>query len=196
MEIYQNLSLENLPNEEWRDVVGYEGLYKVSNLGRVKMLERKVLANKSIKTIKEHLIKQIKSPKGYLFVDLWTKNKNKRVGVHICVLMSFCPTNNSSLECNHINENRDDNRIENLEWLTHKENLNYGNRTQKHKQALLNHPKMSKGVILCDKKGNVIKEYPSMREVIRELHIGGKTLKDCCDGIREYKNGLTFKYKK
>ena len=64
MEIYKNLSLENLEGEVWKDIPNYEGLYQVSNLGRVKMMSRVVMANKSKRKISEHIIKQTKNPKG------------------------------------------------------------------------------------------------------------------------------------
>lgn len=196
MEIYKNLSLENLPNEEWKDVVGYEGLYQVSNLGRVKMLMRKVLANKSIKTINEHLIKQIETSKGYLYVDLWMNNTSRRLGVHRLVLLAFTDKGiNTPLEVNHINEIRKDNRLCNLEWLTHKENINYGLRTEKHKIAMRNHKSLSIPIIQYDLQGNIIKEFPSMREVVRQLHIGMDTIRDCCKGNIKNVKGFIFKYK-
>ena len=161
-----------MDNQEiWCDVKGYEGLYKVSNLGRIKMLERQVFANKSKKTIKAHILKQYENPKGYLFVDLWSKNKGKRFFTHRIVLNSFVGASKPSQECNHKNENRKDNRIENIEWLTHKANLNYGNRTKKHKDKLTNHPSLSKIVQQFTLDGVLVAEYPSCREAKRKLRI-------------------------
>lgn len=195
MEIYKNLSLKDLPNEEWRDVVGYEGLYKVSNMGRVKMLERSVPQRYGYKRIEEHLIKQILSPKNYLFVDLWRSNKNKRMSVHRLVLQAFSQQDSDRLECNHINEIRLDNRIENLEWLSHKDNLNYGTRKDKHKQILTNHPSLSKSVLQYGLDGEFIAEYPSLREAGRQLNISMCNIKDCCKGRYKKTHGFIFKYK-
>lgn len=194
-EIYKNLSLEDLPGEVWRDVVGYDNKFMVSNMGRVKMLERKVLANKSIKTIKEHILKQHVSTKGYLYVHLWSDNKKERQYVHKIVLSSFFRCKNANEECNHKNEIRTDNSLENLEWITHKENLNYGNRTRKHSESMKNHPSMSKGVIQMDMNGNFISEYPSLREAGRMLNIHMTNIKDCCKGKYKSTHGYIFKYK-
>lgn len=195
MEIYKNLNLSNLKDEIWNDVVGYEGLYQVSNLGRVKMLERKVLANKSIRIIKEHIIKQYFTTKKYLFVTLWSRNKSKQYAVHRLVLESFKGLPPQKMECNHINENRTDNRIDNLEWLTHIDNLNYGSRTTKHKKAMTNHPSMSKKVIQYDLNGVFICEYPSLREASRILGFHMSNIKECCKGRYKSTHGFIFKYK-
>lgn len=195
MEIYQNLSLEDLPNEEWRDVVGYEGLYQVSNMGRVKMLERKVLANKSIRTIKEHLIKQNFSEKKYLNICLWHKNKGKTFFVHKLVLNAFKPKESDDLECNHLNEIRTDNRIENLEWISHMDNLKYGSRAEKHRKAMTNHISMSKKVVQLSLSGDFIAEYPSLREAERVLGFPMSNIKECCKGRYKSTHGFIFKYK-
>lgn len=195
MDTYKNLSLEDLPNEVWKDVVGYEGLYQVSNLGRVKMLPRKVLANKSIKNIKEHILKQTISKKGYLYVDFWVNNKVKRFAVHRLVLSAFLGNSEISLECNHKNENRSDNRLDNLEWLTHRENLNYGNRTNKQKQKMLNHPSLSLPVIQYNMVGQYIAEYKSLREAGRVLGFSFSCIKECCKGRCKSTHGYIFKYK-
>lgn len=194
-EIYKNLSLEDLPGEVWRDVVGYENKFMVSNMGRVKMLERKVLANKSIKTIKEHILNQYVTEKGYLCVHLWSNNTKKQEFVHKLVLSSFYREKYNDEECNHKNEIRSDNKLYNLEWITHKENLNYGNRTRKHSESMKNHPSMYKGVIQMDMNGNFISEYPSLREAGRMLNIHMTNIKDCCKGKYKSTHGYIFKYK-
>lgn len=192
---YETLNLEDLPNEEWKPVSGYEGLYCVSNLGRVKMLERKVMANKSTRIIKEHIIRQIETTKGYLHVDLWAKNKHTRAAVHRLVLFAFYGEPESKKECNHKNENRKDNRVENLEWITHKENLNYGSRLERHRAAMLNHPNMSKSISQYDLNGDFIQDFSSIREAARVLGFSMCNIKDCCKGRYKQTHGYIFKYK-
>lgn len=193
-EIYKNLSLENLPNEEWRVIEDYEG-FMVSNLGRVKMLSRIVPANKSQRTIKEHILKQYETTKKYLNVHLWKDNKCRQVHVHKLVLSAFLGCKEENKECNHKNENRKDNRIDNLEWVSHKENINYGNRTRKHSAAMRNHPSLSKPVIQLDLNGNFVSEYPSLREAGRIIGRSFGMIKECCKGRVKSAYGFKWNYK-
>ena len=96
--------------EIWKPVVGYEGLYEVSNLGRVK-------------SIKYYGIKILKPYLGgrYAQCDLWKNNKPKKFNVHRLVLNTFSPCN-ENLECDHIDRNRYNNRLDNLRWVTRSEN--------------------------------------------------------------------------
>lgn len=123
MEIYKNLSLEDLPNEEWRDVVGYEGLYQISNLGRVKSLDR--LDTKG-RTVNKKIRKQsLSNSGGYPSVSLYDRNGLSSVwNVHALVLKAFS-TNPENKPCiDHINTIRTDNRLENLRYVTYTENNN------------------------------------------------------------------------
>lgn len=194
-EIYKNLSLEDLPGEVWKDVVGYEGLYQVSNLGRVKMLSRNVLANKSVRTIKEHIITQHISQKGYLYVCLWDNNKGKKVYVHKIVLSSFLRGKGIGEECNHLNENRTDNRLNNLEWCSHKYNINYGERTKKHSKSMKNHKSLSVPVIQLSLNNEYIAEYPSLREAGRVMNRSFTSIKECCKGRCKSAFGFKWMYK-
>lgn len=120
MEIYQNLSLENLPNEEWRDVVGYEGLYKVSNHGRVKSI--KEFDSKGRKK-KEKILKQTISKVGYLCINIYASNGKCIVwNVHVLVAKAFIDNIENKPCIDHINTIRVDNRVENLRWVTYSEN--------------------------------------------------------------------------
>lgn len=119
MEIYENLSIESLPNEEWRDIVGYEGLYQISNLGRIKRLI-------SPKCKKERLLAVTKDLKyGYCRVMLSKENKARRFLIHRLLAEHFIPNPENKPCIDHINGIRDDNRLENLRWCTHSENNNF-----------------------------------------------------------------------
>ena len=99
--------------ETWKDVKGYEGLYQVSDLGRIKTKRgtiRKLTQNKN----------------GYLYVNLCKDGKIKNFPVHRLVALAFIEPHEVGLTVNHKNEDKTDNRVENLEWLTRKDNLNYG----------------------------------------------------------------------
>ena len=103
--------------EIWKDIKKFEGIYQVSNLGNIKSLNNN-------KTKKEKILKLNKDKKGYLYVDLYKNNKSKRFVVHRLVAEAFIPNPENKPCIDHINTIRDDNRVENLRWVTYKENCN------------------------------------------------------------------------
>lgn len=110
--------------EEWKDIVGYEGRYQVSNLGRVKSLKRKVgVKNRSTpeKILKEHLQKE-----GYYTVVLYKNGEPRRLSVHRIVAEAFLYNPNNYPVVNHKDENKGNNNVNNLEWCTVIYNMNYG----------------------------------------------------------------------
>ena len=122
--------------EEWRDIKGYEGLYQVSNLGRVKSLIRgtgnQFRFSKVEVILKPHLTK-----KGYFRLSLSKNNKRKSFQVHRLVAEAFIPNPNNYPQVNHKDENKTNNCVDNLEWCTNKYNCNYGNHGEKISKALL-----------------------------------------------------------
>lgn len=110
--------------EYWRPVVGYDGLYMVSNLGRVKSLNY-------MHTGKEHLLRLLKNGGGYLQVDLWNCGKMKRYSVHRLVAMAFIPNPDNLPQVNHKDEDKLNNCVDNLEWCDGKYNSNYGTRNER-----------------------------------------------------------------
>lgn len=121
MKIYENKDL-NITGEIWKPIKNYEGIYEVSNLGRIKTLER-VYLSAIQRYQKEQIISQRINHKGYLIVAL---NKNKKVTktTHRIVCESFhADTYFENATVNHINQNKLDNNASNLEWVTIKENI-------------------------------------------------------------------------
>lgn len=112
--------------EIWRDVVGYEGLYQVSNWGRVKSYLRG----------KERILKPVLENNGYYSVNLYKKGKLKKFSLHRLVVETFLGEISSGLVVNHLNEIKTDNRLENLEIVTQRENVNHGTRNMRISEAL------------------------------------------------------------
>lgn len=119
MEIYENTSLESLKGEVWVDAIGYEGFYKVSNLGRVKSLGRYVSNGKSKRWVKEKILKQSLSKDGRLSCGLSVGNTRKTLNISASVFYSFNPEiKNDYLndEVFHINKKMNDNKLCNLSY--------------------------------------------------------------------------------
>lgn len=113
-------------NEKWKPVVGFEGLYEVSDEGRVR----------SLKFSKVKILKPGINSTGYLQVSLWKNGKMKVFTVHYLVVTTFKGPIPPGMQVNHVNENKLDNRLENLEVVTAKENLNWGTRNERARRAI------------------------------------------------------------
>lgn len=152
--IYENLSLSNLEGEVWKPVVGYEGLYDVSNLGRVKSFNRNG-NNRNTDLIRIQRINQF----GYLAFSLTKNNKKKLFQSHRLVAISFIENTENKSQVNHKNGIKTDNSVENLEWNTPSENC-------LHSYYVLNN---KSGVIKAQKKAyevNTIFKENEIKEVL------------------------------
>lgn len=116
--------------EIWKDIIGFENLYQVSNLGRVKSLNRFRIgkSNKPVK-VNERILKQRINNWGYLQVILCKENKLYCKYIHRLVCETFHPNPHELPQVNHINGIKTDNYVDNLEWCTLKENVQHSNKT-------------------------------------------------------------------
>ena len=128
--------MEKLFNEVWKPVKGYEGLYKVSNLGNVRSVDRHVMINNRYCLLKGKPRKAYYSSWGYLTVILYKNNQGKHYSVHRLVAEAFVPNPNNLPCIDHINTIRDDNRAENLRWCTAEENMANPITRKKHLEGL------------------------------------------------------------
>lgn len=156
--------------EIWKDVVGYEGFYQVSNLGRVKSL---IDCNGKYR---ELILKPNKNPLKYEIVTLSVNGVSKRKSLHRVVAEAFIPNPNNLPFINHKDEVPFNNRVDNLEWCNQSYNVNYGNRNKKVINSLINNSRKTRPrpVIRIDANGNR-KKYESIHSAARDVggNIGG-----------------------
>lgn len=175
--------------EVWKDVIGYEGLYQVSNFGRAKMLGRmKRLWNGGKTYINPKMLSQY-VVRGYKKVKLRDINgKAKMVSVHRLVAMAFIPNPTDLPQVNHKDENKQNNCVENLEWCTQKYNSNYGTGVKRCSEARF------KRIAQISLDGNVVKEWNSMREIVETLGFSYSRLSQACNGRTKTSNGYFWKF--
>ena len=191
-------------HEIWKPIRDYEGLYEVSNLGRIKRLEND-------KNRKEKILKPYKNKLGYLCINLYRDNKVKQMYVHRLVAIAFIPNPENKPCIDHINTIRNDNRIENLRWVTYKENMNneltkeklsgensnnYGKpRSEEIKKKISESQKGGKNPkargVFCYELN---KSWDTSAEASRELNIDSSNITKCCKRKCKSVKGYHFCY--
>lgn len=152
----------------WKEISGYEGLYEVSNTGLV----RSLWLGK----------KRIISPgncHGYLRVGLYKDGKIKNMQVHRLVAEAFLPNPNKLETINHIDEDKTNNNVSNLEWMSRGDNARYSH---------------NKPVVQLDKNGNVVATFPSSIEAERQTGINRGNICTCCRGRLKSAGGYIWRY--
>lgn len=171
--------------EIWKPIPGYEGLYEISDIGRVKSLPRETFGLLRFK--EERIISSNGDGKGYRTIKLSKNGKVSRYLVHRLVAMAFIPNPDNLPYINHKDENRSNNNVGNLEWCTPKYNVNYGNAHSKWKESYLK----SNGRPICsyDENGNLVKEYNCFVDAVREGY-KRRHIEECINGLKRMHKGL------
>ena len=194
--------------EIWKDIKGYEGLYQVSNLGRVKSLS--IYRKNSVCEYysKEKILKPLKDKGGYLNVRLWKNKKGKTIKIHRLVACNFLENTENKRDVNHINGIKTDNGVENLEWCTCSENIKHAFDTglKKSNKGVNNpmygkhHTEETKKKIGGVHKGKTGEKHPRSKKVkcittgdvfvcIREAgikyNVANQDIGRCCKGKRK-----------
>lgn len=163
--------------EIWKDIKGYEDIYQISNLGRVKSVET------------DRILKGCKTSNGYLIVSLYKNSVMSTKKIHRLVADAFIQNPENKPQVNHIDENKTHNMVSNLEWMTAKENSNHGTRTDRLAKTL------SIPIIATNIKTGESTEFYGSSECARQLGIHVSCVTGVLKGRRNQTGGYTFKYK-
>ena len=166
--------------EIWKDVVGYEGYYQVSNLGRVKSLNYR--GSKKEKILATNLERT-----GYVRTHLCKEGQHKTIRIHRLVAEAFLPNPDNKNCIDHINTNRADNRVENLRWVTHEENCN-NDLTRKNNG---NKAVCKRRKVMCIETGII---YELAMEAYRQTGVNQGNINRCCNGKGKRAGGYSWKY--
>ena len=159
--------------EKWKEIAGYEGIYEVSDLGRVKSLNYN-------HTSKEKILKQHNNTHGYLKVMLCKDGHGKTISVHRLVAEAFIPNPNNLETINHKDEVKTNNAVSNLEWMSREDNVIYSNARQ---------------VQMFDKQtGELLETFPSANEAERITGIYQSNISTCCLGKYKSAGGYIWRY--
>ena len=168
--------------EHWKEIAGYEGLYEVSDQGRVKSLGNN-------KSGKEKILKPGKTHGGYLVIGIRKDGQRKFLLVHRLVAESFIQNPQGFKTVNHKDEVKTNNAASNLEWMSIKDNINYGTHNKRVGESL------SKQVQMSDKKtGELLDTFPSTSEAGRVTGISVSHICECCNGKRKSAGGYVWRY--
>ena len=187
--------------EIWKDVVGYEGLYEVSNEGRVKSKQRIVTTSVGTKRkIEECILKPLNSKvKRYYHVSLYKNGKQKLHSVHRIVSIAFIDNPGSKKEVNHIDGDVSNNKVNNLEWVTRSENALHAYKTglQKpnfKKSLEIAAERRRRKVAKLDYDGNLIESYNSITEAKKSIKQGAGNISAVLSGKRQKAGGFKWIY--
>lgn len=163
--------------EVWKDIEDYEGLYQVSSFGRVKRIKS------------DRVLTGCKNTGGYIQVHLSKNNVVSNKLIHRLVAGAFIPKSENKPQVNHIDEDKTNNRVDNLEWSTAKDNLNHGTRNERSSKT------KSIPIIAINLKSGDVEEFYGTNECARQLRLNHSHITSVLKGRYKQTGGYTFKYK-
>lgn len=200
----ENPYVADMENEEWRDIDGYEGLYKVSNKGRVKSLIKETRIGNRIKVHPEKILQPAIGKRGYWVVGLSKGGKATTKTLHRLIAVAFIPNPENKPCIDHIDTDRTNCSIENLRWVTAKENSNNPKTIDKNRNKMVGLWRMGKfegrdnityiHVGQYDLNGVLIKEWDSIIDAAKTIHVDGSSISAVCLGKRKTAGGFIWKH--
>lgn len=180
-----------MKNEVWKDVPNYEGIYKASNFGRIKMVKRTLIDSLGKKiNKKEHILKP-RTGNRYYMIALYKNGKREDLLLHRLIAQTFIPNPENKPFVNHKDENCFNNCSDNLMWCTQKENMNWGTINER----MSKNSKSKRKVNQYDMDGNFIKQWDCMTDFYKSKGLKLKTgIIECCKGRRQSHMGYKWKY--
>ena len=180
--------------EIWKDIEGYEGMYQVSNYGRVKGQERwtHFKNGKKPRFEPERILKFAKHHKGYVKAQLRKEDKLKAFFVHRLVAQAFIPNPEGKPQVNHKDGDKLNNTVSNLEWTTQSENLKHSYHIlESHKKSVENMYEFRmkvkcKPVVVYDREGNFVAEFKSQADAARAMNVATSSVSAATKGLKGY----------
>lgn len=186
--------------EIWKWVDGYQGFYKVSNLGRVKSVDRYVYCEVSLNKLQHLFGKVLKSKidkKGYAIVYLSKEGKQKAKKIHRLVAQAFIPNPLNLPQVNHIDGNKTNNNVSNLEWCDNSYNQKHAHETglfPKYEDTV-GWGRPAKPVAMLDfNTKEIIQTFNTLSSASKETGINPSNIRSVCLGLRNHAGGYNWKF--
>lgn len=169
-------------HETWKTVKGYEGLYEVSSFGNVRNVNSGRVLN------------PCRYRTGYLSVMLYKDKKPKRFLIHRLVAISFLDNSNNYEFVNHLDEDKANNNVENLEWCSREHNMRHGTVSARISEKRGHDSRKGRPVAQIGENGEIIKTFKSIASAARETCTARTSIWECCNGIHIKANDSRWSY--